>query len=424
MNNIELRFLEALKASLRKEQVNWEEQMPVSDWLLLFRMAEIHHVLPLIYEAVFRCPAARALEKGFLAPFQEKTKRYVYTQMMKTNEFYLLSNYLAEAGQQPLVVKGLMCRNLYPEPDYRLSSDEDLLIPEEDFAKYHELFLAYGLEVAEPEKDIGNAHEVPYVKPGRHLYIELHKQLFPPDSEAYGDLNHFFEKVHEHAVLEVNNGLPVRSLGYTDHMFYLICHAFKHFLHSGFGIRQVCDIVMFAEHYKEKIDWSAIYRQCKAISAEYFTVALFAIGDNYLGFPRASLGLSKEWDEIDIDETELLKDLLSSGVYGASDGSRLHSSNITLNALIADKKGEADHMAVVKTIFPTAKKLRSRYPYLKRYPVLLPFAWIDRLYRYRKETTSSVNNKADKSIRIGNQRVELLKKYRIMNHQFYVEKKG
>ena len=33
-------------------------------------------------------------------------------------------------------------------------------------------------------KDIWNAYEVPYMNPGRHLYIELHKHLFPPDSEA------------------------------------------------------------------------------------------------------------------------------------------------------------------------------------------------------------------------------------------------
>lgn len=414
MNNIELRFLEAVKASLRKEQVNWEESMPVSDWLLLFRMAEVHHILPLVYEAVFRSPAARELEDGILAPFQEKTKHYVYTQIMKTNEFCLLSHYLEKTGMRPLVVKGLMCRNLYPEPDYRLSSDEDLLIPEHEFAKYHELFLAYGLELAEPEKDIWNTHEVSYVKRGRHLYIELHKHLFPPDSEAYGNLNAFFEDAHEHAIMEVNNGQPIRSLGYTDHMFYLICHAFKHFLHSGFGIRQVCDIVMFANHYKDKIDWSRIYEQCSAISAEYFTVALFAIADNYLGFDRASFELSSEWDAIDIDETDLLKDLLSSGIYGSADGSRVHSSNITLNAIIADKKGKGEQMAVLKTAFPSAKNLEHRYEYLKKYPALLPVAWVDRIYHYSVESANSSRNTADESIRIGNQRVELLKKYRIM----------
>lgn len=32
----------------------------------------------------------------------------------------------------------------------------------------------------------------------------------------------------------------------SDHLFYLICHALKHFYHSGFGIRQVCDILLFA----------------------------------------------------------------------------------------------------------------------------------------------------------------------------------
>lgn len=413
MNKIELRFLEALKASLRKEQVNWEEPMPASDWLLLFRMAEQHHILPMIYEAVFRCPAALALEDEVLAPFHEKTKRYVYTQIMKTNEYYMLSRYLAADDMYPLVVKGIMCRNLYPDPDYRLSSDEDLLIPEHEFAKYHEKLLAYGLELSDDKQDIWNDYEVSYVKPGGHLYVELHKYLFAPESEAVGDLNRFFENVHRDAITEVNSGQPIRSLSYTDHMFYLLCHAFKHFLHSGFGIRQVCDIVMFAQHYKSQIDWSQVYEQCRAISAEYFTIALFAIADNYLGFPREVFGLSAEWDEIDIDEKDLLQDLLSSGIYGKSDGSRIHSSNITLNAVIADKKGETNHRGILRTIFPPAKRLKNRYTYLRRYPILLPIAWLDRLYHYRRETAHSVNNKAKQSIRIGSKRVELLKKYRI-----------
>lgn len=33
----------------------------------------------------------------------------------------------------------------------------------------------------------------------------------------------------------------------TDHLLCLLCHAYKHFLYAGFGIRHVCDIGIFAE---------------------------------------------------------------------------------------------------------------------------------------------------------------------------------
>ena len=39
----------------------------------------------------------------------------------------------------------------------------------------------------------------------------------------------------------------IRILAPTDHLLCLLCHAYKHFLYAGFGIRHVCDIGIFAE---------------------------------------------------------------------------------------------------------------------------------------------------------------------------------
>ena len=99
------------------------------------------------------------------------------------------------------------------------------------------------------EEELERIYEVPYGKKGSLIYIELHKSLFPPESDAYGDLNRFFENVYTDAIEIKIDNTDIRTMGYTDHLFYLICHAFKHFLHSGFGIRQVCDIILFANAY-------------------------------------------------------------------------------------------------------------------------------------------------------------------------------
>lgn len=44
----------------------------------------------------------------------------------------------------------------------------------------------------------------------------------------------------------------------TGHLFFLICYAFKHSLHSGYCIQQVCDIVLFANQYGQEIDWRLV----------------------------------------------------------------------------------------------------------------------------------------------------------------------
>ncbi len=66
-------------------------------------------------------------------------------------------------------------------------------------------------------------------KKGSLIYIELHKSLFPPESEAYGDLNRFFANVSEDAIDIRIDGTDIRTMGYTDHLFYLIFHSFQAF---------------------------------------------------------------------------------------------------------------------------------------------------------------------------------------------------
>ncbi|MGN0299121.1 MAG: nucleotidyltransferase family protein [Lachnospiraceae bacterium] len=407
-------FLEALKASLNGEKVNWNCEMSPQAWLGLFRLASEHQVLPMIYDAVYASAAAQLSPPEVLLPFKKQMLQLVMMQTIKTSEFLRLFQHLREAGLHPLVVKGIVCRNLYPNPDYRMSSDEDVLIPPEEFAHCHQVMLEYGMQLSNPESNLEKDYEVPYGKPGSPLYIELHKSLFPPESEAYGEFNRFFVQAHQHCVDIPIDGVLVTTMDDTDHLFYLICHAFKHFLHSGFGIRQVCDIVMFANVYGSRVDWLRLLQQCQAIHADVFTAALYQIGFKYLNFSPEKACYPKEWKAISVDETAMLMDLLSSGVYGGSDMSRKHSSNITLSAVAAQKQGKKAKGSLLQTVFPSAKSLEGRYPYLSKCPLLLPVAWADRILKYQKETVNTENNHASESIKIGNQRVELMREYKII----------
>lgn len=417
MQHIQQLFLEALKAALKNEQVEWNNKIEDQEWMDLFRMAEVHQILPMIYEAVYRCPAAQMADPQILAPAKMQMVRAVIMQTQKTGEFEPLYRYLQSEGICPLVVKGIICRNIYPNPDYRISGDEDLLIRPEDFKRCHERLLSYGMQTSEcdmSEEELERIYEVPYGKKGSLIYIELHKSLFPPESDAYGDLNRFFENVYTDAIEIRIDKTNIRTMGYTDHLFYLICHAFKHFLHSGFGIRQVCDIILFANAYGDAIDWERVLKQCREIQADLFAAALFGIGEKYLTFDPERAHYTESWREIQVDETDMLMDLLDSGIYGNANMSRKHSSNMTLDAVAADKSGKKAGNTVLKSLFPSAKKLESRYPYLRKYPVLLPIAWADRILKYRKETAAGGDNAAADSVKIGNQRIELMKKYGII----------
>ena len=185
-------------------------------------------------------------------------------------------------------------------------------------------------------------------------------------------------------------------------------------LSGAFMLRQVCDIVLFANSRGPMLDWQEILRKCREIHADLFAAAVFQIGRKYLTFDYGKACYPEGWQKIQIDEEPMLEDLLESGIYGNSSLSRMHSSNITLNAVAAGKKGRKADGTVLRTVFPTLRQMEYRYTYLKKAPFLLPVAWAERILKYRKETGQMPGNEAVESVKIGSRRTEMMKQYGII----------
>lgn len=414
MSTISEKMLEALRCFLNGEKVTWEDGLTAQDWSDLFRLCQHHQILPIIYDTVYACPAFATCLPQLVQMIKGQVIRQVMTQSRKTEEFLQLYVKLTERGLTPVVVKGIICRNLYREPDYRCSGDEDVLIPKEQFHDCAEAFAQNNMDMLEPDMNPDEEGEVPYYHVGGMLHIELHKELFSSESEAYGSLNHLFDEAFDRKIQTEINGVKVYTLCHTDHLLYLILHAFKHFLHSGFGIRQVCDIAIYAEAHGADIDWQYLQEKCMDIHADVFAASLFDIGKKELGFDPEKACYPQCWSEIEADGTDMLEDLIDGGVFGDSSLSRKHSSNITLQAVSEDKKGKKAGASLLQSLFPDRKYMERSYTYLKKYPFLLPVAWASRVRKYLKESKKMSGNDAMASIEIGNHRVDLMKKYKII----------
>ncbi len=411
MDKVKELFLSSLKASIRNEKLKEDTGFSDGQWQDFFELARIHHVLPMVFDSVRELPELQ--NRDFVQALKLNIRRSVFMHIQKTGEFFRIYNDLRSKGITPLVVKGTVCRSLYPNPDYRISSDEDLLIPSEQIPHCHRAMLDAGLGTTVADEKIHDTYEIPYRKTDSSLYIELHQSLFPPESDAYGDFNSFFEGVFERTASIKVQDTEILTLSPTDHLFYLLCHAFKHFLHSGFGLRQVCDIILFAERYSSEINWELIIGNVRRIKATYFAAAIFAIGRKYFGMDENIL--PEELCSVEVDESAMLMDLLSAGVFGSSSMSRKHSSNITLDAVAAEKQGKTAKNSLLLSLFPAAEKLESRYPYLKDRHYLVPIAWAQRIVTYGKEVHRQKDNSASEALKIGSERVELLRKYKIID---------
>lgn len=398
LTTTETQFLHIARAAISGGDLPAEKV----DWPAVFALAGQQKLLPILFEAARATPAAGENAVLFAVTKQQVIGQ-VLNQTVRSAEFADLYRKLRSAGLHPIVVKGQLCSRLYPQTDHRISADDDLLIPDGEFMACHEQLLANGLTTGTPTDELATADEVSYTKNGSPLYIELHRHLFDSAEDAHDELNHFFADLN-----------PVETDGLLampphEHLLYLILHAYKHFVRSGIGARQFCDIGLWARAYHAEIDWQRLYDQCASVHAATFAAAAFHIAGDYLGI---DFDLPTPWDA-SIDAEPLLHDSLCGGVYGSNDLTRLHSSTVTLNAVKASRTGEKS--SVLRTVFPKREYLERRYPYLKKRPYLLPVAWVQRIAHYASEKRSGAGSSASGSIKLAKERIELMKRYGIMD---------
>ena len=398
LTTTETQFLHIVKAAISGGDLPAEKV----DWPAIFTLANQQKLLPILFEAARKTPAA-AENATLFAVTKQQVIGQVLHQTMRASEFADLYRKLRAAGLHPVVVKGQLCSRLYPLKDHRISADDDLYIPDAEFMACHEQLLANGLTTDTPADELASADEVSYTKEGSPLYIELHRHLFDSAEDAHDELNHFFADLKP---VEIDGFLAMPP---HEHLLYLILHAYKHFVRSGIGLRQFCDIGLWALEYHDEIDWQRLHEQCESVHAATFAAAAFRIARDYLGI---EFDLPAPWDG-SIDVEPLLHDTLCGGVYGSNDLTRLHSSTVTLNAVKASRTGEKS--SVLRTVFPKREYLERRYPYLKKRPYLLPVAWVQRIAHYASEKQAGTDNSASGSIKLGKERIELMKRYGIMD---------
>ena len=394
----ERQFLHIAKAAISGGDIPAENV----DWPAVFALAGQQKLLPIVFEAVRKTPAA-AENAALFAAVKQQVIAQVLHQTVRASEFAALYQTLRAAGLHPVVVKGQLCCRLYPLKDHRISADDDLYISDAEFMACHKQLLANGLTTDTPVDELATADEVSYTKNGSPLYIELHRHLFDSAEDAHDELNHFFTDIN-----------PVEMDGFLampphEHLLYLLLHAYKHFVRSGIGLRQFCDIGLWAWEYHDEIDWQRLREQCESVHAATFAAAAFRIARDYLGI---EFDLPTPWSDA-VDAEPLLHDSLCGGVYGSNDLTRLHSSTVTLNAVKASRTGEKS--SVLSTVFPKREYLERNYPYLKKHPYLLPIAWAQRLAHYAGEKKTGADSSASGSIKLAKERIELMKRYDIMD---------
>ena len=399
MDKVQRQLLYCLKAyRLGQEQAESAGLSEDGEWAALSDLAVIHKMAPIVYEMMGREPEFCGQNAALRSSWRRSAILQSVGQTTRSAKIVQVSTRFRENGIRHALVKGLLCRELYAKPDLRLSGDEDLFIAPADKERCRPLLEDMGLVLM---TEFGEEDVLHWNDPATGLHIELHARLLPDD-----EMNRQFEQQLAHTVTVPVTGGEVDTFAPTWHFVFLVCHALKHFLTGGFGVRTLADILSFAERWNSEIDWEKAGSLLDEVSGRVFLDQVFAVGEQELGFALSRTGWTYSCTP---EPEELLMDCVEAGVYGQSSMSRKHSANLVLNA--AREKSRVS--GVLNSLFPDRASMEHKYPVLKEHPGLLPICWMKRIFRYAEEvrTSSGKEDSPLESIALGKKRTEMMVKY-------------
>ena len=177
------------------------------------------------------------LGRGATPIEQEYVRMYmfaVYRHEQLRRDTEQLCEVLEEQRIPYLPLKGAVLRNYYPAPWMRTSSDVDILIPQEQFARAKQAVqdrLGYVFDKA-------SDHDQAFLTPaGNH--VELHFSLI--EDGVVGKVDEPLRQVWQYA--KPQQGSPYRyELSGDMFYYYHIAHMAKHYVQGGCGIRPFLDL--------------------------------------------------------------------------------------------------------------------------------------------------------------------------------------
>ena len=347
----------------------------------LLKFADRHSLLPLLYGTIgedIKAKSRQTVQQSYHLLF---LSRYV----VRT---------LADSGIPSMVLKGCAAAEYYPVPELRKSGDVDLLLENEEAVEAACRCLeAQGFQRTEVQH--ANHHLV-CVSPDQ-IDIELHMTLTEPfDEQRVNDrLAECQAEVFRHCCEEEILGitLPVPEKPYFA--FYLLLHMLQHFLRAGFGLKLLCDWVVFWERGcrpEEEQTFLGLVREngmegfCGMVTA--FCVSYLGLAEKKVSFLTA--GGSRRIKHADLEE--FLSEILEAEEFGRSSQERMVALR---GSRMSDFLREFHHQTLLT--YPGARRRRVFYPV---YWVRMFFGFLYRNRHLRGVSSSAVLKKAAKRGRL------------------------
>lgn len=256
-------FLQLLSSAIWDKQPNVPEIKNLSEeqWNRLLTFTDKQSCRGLIADAIERLPEKQQPPKPIRFSFLLGREQIEHSNQLLEQVFVKLVHCYNELGIDFILLKGLSNNPWYPHPEHRTPGDIDVFIyPVKSYDKANNWVREQGFE----QEKASSQHQG-YTLDGIH--IENHWRMTTFESERYNlrwkqEVNKLLDN-KSFDTIEVSEA-SAQILPPTFNAFYLFVHIFRHFIHIGIGIRQVCDWILFLDKNQERIDYQELRRLLNA----------------------------------------------------------------------------------------------------------------------------------------------------------------
>lgn len=342
--------------NLKFENINWEH---------ILNLARAHDVQALLYTALKENNDESDLWIKFIHTLKQITMSTTVRMVRNNFEMSRVLNQLKESKIPVIALKGIFLKNLYPFPELRTMGDVDLLVPFDYLDLSRSIIEKFGYYEGGPdEKCIHFNHN-------NCFPIELHWKILNQDNFKLS-MEEFEKEIFDNVIPSNICGIEISTLGIIDQMLHLTFHMISHILYMGFGLRQICDFVLYTESVSNVIDWDELLNKADKLGIKNFLVSILGVCNQLFGL---EIPMTNVWDAQGQNIiNSLIDDIIKSGTfglnknewqYGYSLANKINEEGIkiSLNPRLFFRK--------INIIFINVKK---RYKYVQKHSLLFPIA--------------------------------------------------
>ena len=276
--------------------------------------------------------------------------------LIQTAEFTRLTDTFTREKIKFLPLKGFIFKKMWHRPEYRTMADIDIYVGNEGIDAVNNKLLAIGYKLDHK----CSVHDS-YAKPP-YLNIEVHKSLREDSSDSFDSWQAREDNPYWY------------EMGDVDFMLFNVAHIYKHYRHGGCGARALFDLQLLIESNPSIVNNPLLLERLEA--------------EGMLDFYHEMLHLMHFWygdgtDKEYASNTDLLLDgvpsdrlcemeyyIATGGAYG-SDSNRVEY----------DRRRQSRGEYYLKRFFLPYNSMCHIYPWLKKAPILLPVAYLLRLFK-------------------------------------------